>query len=77
MARSFTPAVKAILKEHGCRYVRHAKSDHELWESPLSNKRFIVDASIKSRHTTNEVMKQTGSTIISDRAGLKVFSPKG
>jgi predicted RNA binding protein YcfA (HicA-like mRNA interferase family) len=60
MARSFTSAVKAILRDNGCSYVRQAKGDHELWESPINGRRFIVDSNIKSRHLANEIMKQAG-----------------
>ncbi len=52
--------VREILKRAGCRFVRPGKGDHEIWESPISSTRFVVDGKIKSRHTANEVLKQAG-----------------
>jgi hypothetical protein len=50
MADNFTPRVKAILIEHGCTFVRQGKGDHEIWHSPLNNRRFMVD-NLSSRAT--------------------------
>jgi hypothetical protein len=52
--------VREYLKEHGCRFERHGKGDHDIWYSPLTNRRFTVDNKIKSRHTANAVLKQAG-----------------
>jgi len=60
VAKSYTPAVKRLLKEHGCTFVRHGKGDHEWWQSPITHKRFVVDGAIPSRHTANAVLKQAG-----------------
>ena len=57
---SLTPRLKDILIEAGCFFVRQGRGDHEIWESPITQKRFPVDASIKSRHTANAVLKQAG-----------------
>lgn len=56
----FTPALKKLLRQHGCYFVRIGKGDHEIWFSPLSQQHFTVDGSIKSRHTANAVLKQAG-----------------
>ena len=56
----YTGPLKKILKEHGCRFERPGKGDHEIWYSPISGKRFPVDSDIKSRHTANAVLKQAG-----------------
>jgi len=56
----YAPRVKAMLRNAGCRFVRNAKGDHEFWESPITGRRFVVDGTIKSRHTANEVLKQAG-----------------
>jgi hypothetical protein len=48
MAENYTPRVKAILRRHGCTFVRHGKGDHEIWHSPVNNRRFMVDNKIKS-----------------------------
>jgi hypothetical protein len=31
--------------------VRHGKGDHEIWFSPLNQRHFTVDGTLKSRHT--------------------------
>jgi hypothetical protein len=41
MAENYTPRVKAILRKHGCTFVRQGKGDHEIWQSPI-NKRLQV-----------------------------------
>jgi hypothetical protein len=56
----FTPRLKALLEQHRCWLVRQGRGDHEIWESPISKRRFPVDAHIKSRHTANAVLKQAG-----------------
>jgi hypothetical protein len=56
----FSPELKRILRESGCRFERQGKGDHEIWFSPVSGRRFPVDSRIKSRHTANAVLKQAG-----------------
>lgn len=58
--QSFTPEVKAILKEAGCYFHRQGRGDHEIWKSPVNNRKFTVDKKIKSRTTANETLKQAG-----------------
>lgn len=60
MGSSFTPQVKKLLLAHGCRFERHGKGDHEIWYSPITQRRFVVDAEMRSRHTANAVLKQAG-----------------
>lgn len=60
MVLSFTPQLKKQLLEAGCNFERHGKGDHEIWYSPVSDRRFVVDNAIKSRHTANAVLKQAG-----------------
>lgn len=60
MSSSFTPQVKKLLLAHGCRFERHGKGDHEIWYSPITQRRFVVDAEMRSRHTANAVLKQAG-----------------
>ena len=56
----FEKAVRKVLYEHGCSYVRRGKGDHDIWYSPLTKQSFPVDSRIKSRHTANAIMKQSG-----------------
>ena len=60
MPKSFTPKLKKRLKEAGCYFERSGKGDHEIWYSPITKCHFVVDQSIKSRHTANGVLKQAG-----------------
>jgi hypothetical protein len=57
---SFTPKLKQLLGDAGCSFERQGKGDHEIWFSPITGIRFVVDNSIKSRHTANAVLKQAG-----------------
>ena len=52
--------VRRILTKNGCRFVRKGKGDHSVWYSPITNQNFPVDGKIKSRHTANAIMKQSG-----------------
>jgi hypothetical protein len=56
----FTAQVKKILSAHGCTFERQGRGDHEIWYSPITNRRFPVDSNILSRHTANGVLKQAG-----------------
>ena len=60
MAKSLTPELKQLLSTAGCYFERQGKGDHEIWYSPLTKRRFVVDNAIKSRHTANAVLKQAG-----------------
>lgn len=60
MSSSYTSRVKKILLANGCFFERQGKGDHEIWYSPISVRRFVVDGAIKSRHTANAVLRQAG-----------------
>lgn len=60
MGDSLTPELIRRLKEAGCFLVRHGKGDHDIWESPISGRRFPVDTKIVSRHMAITVLKQAG-----------------
>lgn len=60
MGQSFSPALKALLRAAGCHFVRAGRGDHEIWFSPITNRNFVVDNNIKSRHTANAVLAQAG-----------------
>jgi len=57
---TFTPRLKEILRAHGCTFERPGRGDHEIWYSPITDRRFPVDHAIQSRHTANAVLKQAG-----------------
>jgi hypothetical protein len=56
----YTKLLKQLLREAGCDFERQGKGDHEIWYSPITGIRFVVDQSSKSRHTANGVLKQAG-----------------
>jgi len=56
----FEKKVRDKLEEHGCYFVRRGKGDHDIWYSPITKVSITVDSKIKSRHTANAIMKQSG-----------------
>jgi len=60
MGSNLTPQLEKILREAGCHFERQGKGDHEIWFSPITERRFVVDGKIVSRHTANAVLKQAG-----------------
>ena len=52
--------VRDILAANGCEFLRHGKGDHDIWYSPITDRNVTVDGKIKSRHTANAIMKQSG-----------------
>ena len=52
--------VRELLDQNGCTFVRRGKGDHDIWYSPINGRYFTVDGKIKSRHTANAIMKQSG-----------------
>lgn len=56
----YEKAVRDKLARSGCTFVRHGKGDHDIWYSPITGQTFAVDGKIKSRHTANAIMKQSG-----------------
>src|SRR5205823_4878506 len=57
---SYTPKVKEILRAQGCYFEQQGRGDHEIWYSPITQRRFPVDQKILFRHTANAVPKQAG-----------------
>jgi hypothetical protein len=56
----YSEALKRLLREAGCEFVRHGRGDHDIWRSPITGVHFVVDAEIMSRHTANAVLRQAG-----------------
>lgn len=52
--------VREILAKNGCVFRRRGKGDHDIWYSPITNRNITVDTKIKSRHTANQILKQSG-----------------
>lgn len=53
----FTRELKKLLNDAGCYFYRQGRGDHEIWYSPITDRRFVVNQKIKSRHTANAVLK--------------------
>ena len=60
MGGNFAGSLKKLLEEVGCHFKRHGKGGHEILFSPITQDSFVIDSRIKSRHTANAVLKQTG-----------------
>lgn len=60
MASELYRKLTAILREHGCTFVRQGKGDHEIWESPITKKRFTIDKGGSNLHTANGALKSAG-----------------
>jgi predicted RNA binding protein YcfA (HicA-like mRNA interferase family) len=58
--QSYTPDVIKLLRKAGCRYVRPGKGDHQIWYSPIVERKVTVDSKILSRHSANATLKQAG-----------------
>ncbi|MBO5743177.1 MAG: type II toxin-antitoxin system HicA family toxin [Clostridia bacterium] len=56
----FEKKVRQMLSKNNCVFIRHGKGDHDIWYSPISKRHITVDTKIKSRHTANAIMKQSG-----------------
>lgn len=52
--------IRDMLRNNNCTFVRHGKGDHDIWYSPITKIHFTVDSKIKSRHTANAILKQSG-----------------
>jgi predicted RNA binding protein YcfA (HicA-like mRNA interferase family) len=49
-----------LLVRAGCTFVRAGKGSHQIWDSPITKRRFPVPVGIVSRHTANGVLEQAG-----------------
>jgi predicted RNA binding protein YcfA (HicA-like mRNA interferase family) len=58
--KGYGRAVRKILIEAGCKFLRQGRGDHEIWTSPHAPKPFTVPVTIASRHTANKVLKDAG-----------------
>jgi hypothetical protein len=41
--KNYAPELKKILRKFGCYFERQGKGDHEIWYSPISKLRFLID----------------------------------
>ncbi|MFP6820122.1 type II toxin-antitoxin system HicA family toxin, partial [Acinetobacter sp.] len=60
MGAGFYDKVIEILLLYGCNFERQGKGSHEIWYSPITDRKFPVAVTIESRHTANGIFKQAG-----------------
>ena len=60
MGRGYARELRQILHDHGCRFVRQGKGDHEIWFSPLTNRNVVIDVGGGNRLTAEATLKQAG-----------------
>lgn len=60
MGSSLYRKLCAVLTEHNCRFDRQGKGSHEIWFSPMTERRFSVPVTIKAKPTANAILRQAG-----------------
>jgi hypothetical protein len=51
--------IEALL-ENGCSRLEELNEDQEIWQSPISGRKFVVERSIRSKTTANQILQQAG-----------------
>ena len=72
MAKSLTPRLKKLLTEADCYFERQGKGDHEIWFSPLTQRRFVGDNVLGNKNVSNDNSRNqniSGGTINNSGAG--------
>jgi predicted RNA binding protein YcfA (HicA-like mRNA interferase family) len=49
-----------LLSDAGCTFVRQAKGSHEIWFSPITNRKFVIPKNTIMVHTANGILKDAG-----------------
>ncbi|PRD13513.1 type II toxin-antitoxin system HicA family toxin [Pantoea coffeiphila] len=60
MGTGLYPKLTELLSAAGCFLDRQGKGSHEIWYSPVTQKKFSVPFTIVSKHTANGILKQAG-----------------
>jgi predicted RNA binding protein YcfA (HicA-like mRNA interferase family) len=60
MPATFDRERHPLLQRAGCTFVRAGKGSHQIWYSPITERRFPVPVGIVGRHTANGVLEQAG-----------------
>jgi predicted RNA binding protein YcfA (HicA-like mRNA interferase family) len=60
MGANLYPDLVRLLRKAGCTLVRQGKGSHEIWYSPITNRRFSVPRNTVKVHTANNVLKDAG-----------------
>ncbi|ENH8631303.1 type II toxin-antitoxin system HicA family toxin [Salmonella enterica] len=60
MGTGLYPKLTELLTAAGCYFDRQGKGSHEIWFSPVTEKKFSVPFTIVSKHTANGILRQAG-----------------
>lgn len=60
MGTGLYPKLTELLAAAGCYFDRQGKGSHEIWFSPVTEKKFSVPFTVVSKHTANGILKQAG-----------------
>lgn len=60
MGGNLYPDLVRLLRAAGCTLIRAAKGSHEIWYSPVSDRRFTVPRNTVMMHTANGILKDAG-----------------
>ena len=60
MGENLYRETRRLLLDAGCSFVRQGKGDHEIWHSPITNRRFTVPRKLVRTHTANAALKDAG-----------------
>ncbi|EEJ5470887.1 type II toxin-antitoxin system HicA family toxin [Salmonella enterica subsp. diarizonae] len=60
MGTGLYPKLTELLTAAGCYFDRQGKGSHEIWFSPVTEKKFSIPFTIVSKHTANGILKQAG-----------------
>jgi len=60
MAKTLYRQLCNILQDSECKFIRQGKGSHEIWHSPINDKHFSVPFTVKSKATSNAILKQAG-----------------
>jgi len=60
MGSNLYPDLARLLGMAGCELVRQGKGSHEIWFSPVTDRRFSVPRNTIKVHTANNVLKDAG-----------------
>lgn len=60
MGGNLYPGLVRLLLGAGCTFVRQAKGSHEIWQSPHTNRTFVVPRNTVNHNTANGALKDAG-----------------
>jgi predicted RNA binding protein YcfA (HicA-like mRNA interferase family) len=49
-----------VLADAGCQFVRQGTGSHEIWYSPITDRKFTIPRNTVMVHTANKILKDAG-----------------